>query len=217
MMLDKEMLYKVETMEKKIYLTFDDGPDPLYTPQILDILRENGVKATFFLIGEKVLKYPELVKLIYSEGHAIGNHTYTHPFLVLCDESKIKEEIEMTEAAIRSVIGDGTSLFRPPYGLVNEKVVHYISELEYQIIMWSKELEIFDWSLPGVDNMINLVLEKWERGSILLFHDGGGDRTETVECIEKLIPLLHSKGCTFSSDFAPWTEQGAVEDLTEIS
>ncbi|WP_405080078.1 polysaccharide deacetylase family protein [Paenibacillus chitinolyticus] len=192
---------RVPNGENKIYLTFDDGPDPVYTPQILDLLKKYGITCTFFLIGERVRQHPHIVKRILDEGHAIGNHTYTHPFMILLNEKELNEELSLTDEAIRDAVGFAPVLFRPPYGLLNQGTIDSLRARGYEIMMWSEELEMFDWSFPGVDNMVRLIEEKTESGSMILLHDGGGNREETVRTLEKVIPLLLERGFHFASDY----------------
>ncbi|MEY9092338.1 NUDIX hydrolase N-terminal domain-containing protein [Paenibacillus sp. RC84] len=192
---------RVPNGENKIYLTFDDGPDPVYTPQILDLLKKYGITCTFFLMGERVREHPHIVKRILDEGHAIGNHTYTHPYMVLLNEKELNEELSRTDEAIRDAVGFAPVLFRPPYGLLNQGDIDLVRARGYEIMMWSEEFEMFDWSFPGVDNMVRLIEEKTEAGSIILLHDGGGNREETVRTVEKVVPLLLERGFHFASDY----------------
>ncbi|MCY9588677.1 polysaccharide deacetylase [Paenibacillus chitinolyticus] len=192
---------RVPNGENKIYLTFDDGPDPVYTPQILDLLKKYGITSTFFLMGERVRKHPHIVKRIVDEGHAIGNHTYTHPFMILLNEKELNEELSLTDEAIRDAVGFAPVLFRPPYGLLNQGTIDLLRARGYEIMMWSEELEMYDWSFPGVDNMVRLIEEKTESGSMILLHDGGGTREETVRTLDKVIPLLLERGFHFAADY----------------
>ena len=134
----EEKINSVQTTQKVIALTFDDGPHPIYTPQLLDILSKNNVKATFFMIGASIKKYPLIVKQVVAKGHAIGNHTYTHPLdLTVCTEPRIIRELKDSQSIIRQVTGQQVFIFRPPRGIINKKVVKIIKKNGYQTILWS--------------------------------------------------------------------------------
>lgn len=175
-----------------IALTFDDGPDIKYTPQILDILKENKVKATFFLVGRKVEKYPEIAKRIVEEGHIVGNHTYSHTNLLLDRKKTVKKEIKRCEDAIVKNCGVVPYLFRPPYGFRTPLVYEVAEEKGYLVVLWS--LSSHDWVSPGKERIINRVLKKSKNGAIILFHDSGGNRQQTVDALPEIIKQLKNKG-----------------------
>lgn len=173
---------------KKIALTFDDGPFPYYTMMILDILKKYDVKATFFMVGEMVKAYPHVAKRIVDEGHDIGNHSYTHPMLTYLSRKRALFEIEQTDAVIKKVTGQTPKFFRPPYGSY-QKTAYLLAEEEgHKIILWSADCR--DWSKPGVQTIVNKVMWAIKPGAIILLHDGGGNRMQTVKATEILLQQL---------------------------
>ncbi len=188
----------------QLALTFDDGPDPKYTPQILDILKKYNIKATFFIIGEKGVVQMDLLNRIYQEGHEIGVHSFTHPDISDISSSQLKTEINFTQRLIESVTGHSTILFRPPYGEYTEpdnpqdaKSLILSGQMGYYTV--DSRVDAKDWSNPGVDKIINNTIAQVEsgEGNIILFHDGGGDRGQTVAALESVIQQLQAKGYTF--------------------
>lgn len=185
--------------EKKIALTFDDGPNKPYTSEILDILKRDNVKATFFLIGENVERYPEVARRIANEGHAIGNHTYRHPDLLAKGGIfKMGREIDKTDRAILGATGVKVRLLRPPYGSGGN--------IEAQ----KRGLYIIKWSVSGgnggkeiaADKIVKNVVENTENGSIILLHDGkkleiGADRSQVVKALPDIISILKHQGYEF--------------------
>ena len=189
---------------KTVALTFDDGPDGRYTPMILDTLRSRGVPATFFVIGENAEIHPELLKRELREGHEIGNHTFTHPNLALVGKSLTRFELNATERLLEAVLDRRTALWRPPYfgdaepTTADELVpVSIAQELGY--ITVGLHIDPGDWETPGVDSIIGRTLAQLDRGNIVLLHDGGGDRTQTVAAVGPLIDSLRARGYAISS------------------
>ncbi|MBP3950812.1 polysaccharide deacetylase family protein [Bacillus sp. YZJH907-2] len=184
--------------ENRVALTFDDGPDPRFTPQLLDVLSKFNVPATFFVMGARAEAYPEITKRMANEGHIIGNHTYWHPNLVQENIASLKREIRQTEDVIADLVGYRTKLFRPPYGFLYNELVEEVAELNYTIIGWS--LDTLDWRELGADNIAYNVINNIEPGSIILMHDGGewdADRTGTIESLKQIIPVLQEQGFEF--------------------
>ena len=182
---------------QKIALTFDDGPHPEYTGRILDILAEKNVKATFFVTGKRVEKYPELARRIVSDGHVIGNHGYSHHEMKLMSRKRIREEIRQGQSVIREVTGESTTIFRPPYGMFSRAVVAELREAGHRLIQWS--LSPKDWAHPREQVIVKRVLTRARSGSIILLHDShphkeSGNREQTVKALPKLIDALQSKG-----------------------
>lgn len=179
-----------------IALTFDDGPWPSITSQVLEILKKNNVKATFFLVGKQVQKYPQLVKQIINEGHAVGNHTWSHQYH-LYDEAAAAHEIDDNAALIYKLTGVKTSLFRPPAGILNNGLVAYAQEKKYAAIMWSVDSK--DWRNRSftAQSLLKSVLKEAKPGGIILLHDGGGDRSSTVKALPELIAQLKKHGYNF--------------------
>ena len=153
--------------EKLIALTFDDGPDEDFSPQILDILNKYNAKATFFVVGEKVGWHPEIVKRAYSEGHEIGNHTFTHINVEKNSENIILKEIEKTQQAIKDVIGIEPGLFRPPYRAISRPMFEIVKSKDMKVVLWS-DLDARDWSNPGVYNIVKTIEEKKSNIAIFL-------------------------------------------------
>lgn len=185
--------------EKRVALTFDDGPDPRFTPQILDLLKEYDVDATFFLMGSRANAYPDLVKRIQNEGHIIGNHTYWHPNLVEKGDLAILErEVTNTENTLADLIGFQTKLFRAPYGFLYNELVEKLRDMNYTVVGWS--VDSLDWKEEAPEIIANNVLSKVEPGSIILMHDGAewdGDRTNTIKSLRQIIPALKEQGYEF--------------------
>ncbi|NLY52279.1 MAG: polysaccharide deacetylase family protein [Firmicutes bacterium] len=185
-----------------IALTFDDGPDPVYTPMILDILREKDVRATFFMIGKHVERYPDIVQRIVDEGHDIGNHTYSHRNLYGLDEKNTWHEIAKADEVISKVTGIKPHLFRPPRGMYTNASIRFAHELGYTTVLWSVSSR--DWAEISAGQLARHVLKNTQGGDILLFHDSGsfigtygGYRYNTVNALPRIIDELQAKGLHF--------------------
>ena len=178
-----------------VALTFDDGPNPPYTPRLLALLKANDVKATFFLVGERVEAEPALARAVIEAGHAIGNHTYDHARLVLKTESGVENELMKAETAIERATGVMPRFFRPPYGSEDRFTLEASKALGYVAVEWSVSSK--DWRRPGVDAIVDNVLRQVKNGSIILMHDGGGDRSETIDAVARIIPELRRRGFEF--------------------
>jgi peptidoglycan/xylan/chitin deacetylase (PgdA/CDA1 family) len=187
--------------EMSVALTFDDGPDPRYTPQILDLLEEYNVKATFFLMGARAKSYPDLAKRIKDEGHIIGNHTYWHPNLVeQADIGTLEREVTLTENTLADLIGFRTKLFRAPYGFLYDELVEKIAQMNYSVIGWS--VDSLDWQEALPEQIAYNVLNNVHPGAIILMHDGAewdGDRTNTIKSLRQIIPALKEQGMGFET------------------
>ena len=188
---------------KVVALTFDDGPDPIYTPRILDILKKNNVKATFFIVGRHAEKYPDIVKQIAADGHDIGSHSYSHPInLVVLSRDKMAQEITKTEEAIYKACGVRPYLFRPPRGLYNRALTDQLKARKYTLVLWS--LSSRDWQEPSFKEITWRVTTGIKNGDILLFHDSGslivsegGSRESTIAALPFVIKELRDKGYRF--------------------
>jgi polysaccharide deacetylase family sporulation protein PdaB len=185
-----------------IALTFDDGPDPLYTPLILDILKDKDVSATFFMIGRHAERYPDLVQRIVEEGHDIGNHTYNHRNLYGLDENSTWQEIAKADDVISNLAGTEVHLFRPPRGMYSEPSLRYAHELGYTTVLWSVSSR--DWAEISAGQLERHILKNTKGGDILLFHDSGsfigtsgGYRHNTVNALPRIIDGLQAKGFHF--------------------
>jgi cellulose synthase/poly-beta-1,6-N-acetylglucosamine synthase-like glycosyltransferase/peptidoglycan/xylan/chitin deacetylase (PgdA/CDA1 family)/spore germination protein YaaH len=206
---------QIGATKKKLAITFDDGPDQRWTPRILDILKEKKVPATFFVIGLNASDSPELVKREFAEGHEIGNHTYTHPNFNSDDPAKaisktqIRWELNLTQRLIESTIGVKSILFRPPFGIDHqpeyaEEVAQLpiVQDMGYLIV--GQKIDPHDWQqrdgkqIPAQE-IVDGVLRQSEDGNIILFHDGGGDRSQTIAALPQIIDSLRAQGYQFVS------------------
>ncbi|MEH2110343.1 polysaccharide deacetylase family protein [Nostoc sp.] len=185
---------KLTPQQKVIALTFDDGPWPESTAQVLDILKKNQIKGTFFLIGQNVKNYPGLVKREIAEGHVIGNHTWHHWYQFLNPQAAAYE-IDHTADLIYQVTGIRTNLFRPPGGIMHNGVASYARNNKYAIILWSSDS--VDYSRPAVSKLINNVFRRAKPGGIVLMHDGGGNRSKTVQALPEIIANFRKQGYRF--------------------
>lgn len=194
----KEIVWEVPTEEKVIALTFDDGPDPVHTPRILDLLREYEARATFFVVGKRVEQYPELVVREMAEGHEIANHTYSHRFFTRNDSaSEMAGEIRKAEEIIRKVTGHTPRLFRPPGGYYSEQLVRVSNASRYLVVLWSWHQDTKDWSKPGVRKIVGKVLNNARNGDIVLFHDFVRGKSQTTTALEQILPELKRRGYRF--------------------
>ncbi|MFZ3045888.1 MAG: glycosyltransferase [Desulfatirhabdiaceae bacterium] len=186
--------------EDEVAISFDDGPDPRWTPQILDILKVKGVKASFFVVGSQAEKYPDLVRRILNEGHEIGSHTYTHPNLAQVSEERITLELNATQRLIEALTGRSTILFRPPYNADsrpsgrNEILpLKTAQRLGYLTVMENIDPE--DWARPGPAEIVNRVRQARQLGdNLILLHDAGGDRHQTIEALPAIIDYIDNRG-----------------------
>ncbi|WP_251032759.1 polysaccharide deacetylase family protein [Bacillus sp. ISL-7] len=189
----KNFINEVPTSQKIVAITFDDGPNPINTSQVLDIFGEVEGKATFFMIGEQMDKHPEMVKKVVEQGHEIGNHTYTHPKLSELSPAECLEEIERTEKLIQDLAGQKPVVFRPPYLDYNHDTVLVMQQKGYPMI-GALNMEAQDWDMPGVEHILANSRDCVKNGCILIFHDGYGDRSETIEAVRTLVSELTSQG-----------------------
>ncbi len=200
--------------EKSLVLTFDDGPDPVWTPKVLDVLRDAKVHATFFVVGEQAERYPDIVKRIVSEGHAIGNHTYFHPDLSKTSTERVRVELNSTQRIIERETEKKTMLFRAPYNTdsnpdeaVEIDPLRTVAEMGYLIV--GANIDVADWQRPTARLMADRLLEQVQKpgNHIIVMHDAGGDRSRTVEALRLAIPELRARGYKFDS----------IENATGIS
>ncbi|MCK4653542.1 MAG: polysaccharide deacetylase family protein [Candidatus Cloacimonetes bacterium] len=183
--------------EQSIALTFDDGPDPVYTGKILDILEKNKIKATFFVTGKKALEHPELVKRIFSKGHEVGNHSFSHKSLIFKSASFIRKEIEQTDEILRNLGIEGNIHFRPPYGRMLLTTFILLLRLRKKVVLWDNNPK--DYKCSSSKEIVSKVLKKLKQGSIIVLHDGAKNRTDTVKAIEILIPELLKRDYMFKT------------------
>ncbi|MDZ8053505.1 MAG: polysaccharide deacetylase family protein [Aulosira sp. ZfuVER01] len=185
---------KLPPSEKVIALTFDDGPWPESTNQVLDILKKNNIKATFFVLGQNVKNYPDLLKRENAEGHIIGNHTWHHWYQFM-NQQTAGYEINRTANLINQITGVKTNLFRPPGGIMHNGVADYARNNKYAIVLWSSDST--DYSRPAVPKLIKNVFREAKPGGIVLMHDGGGNRSRTVQALPEIIAKFRQEGYQF--------------------
>ncbi|MFA4889807.1 MAG: polysaccharide deacetylase family protein [Candidatus Omnitrophota bacterium] len=195
----KGTIYRVNTAKKLVALTFDDGPSPKWTPLVLAELKRAGVKATFFMLGDHVAKYPEVAKMVQEQGHEIANHSYSHHVLIYYKTEELDKELIDTQEAIQKATGVSVKYFRPPKAWLTSKEKKRVKELGYKIILWS--LNSKDWVTFDDKYIINFIIRNIRPGDIILFHDSGGvfsteggDRSETVSTIFRLVERLREIG-----------------------
>lgn len=189
--------YHGNTHLPEVALTFDDGPNPPYTSLVLAILQRYGITATFFDVGRQVQAHPDLVRLEYNSGHIVGNHTWGHANLSHLAEPSIIWQLTTNEDIIQHVIGVRPTFFRPPYGAFNALTLKNINDFGLISFLWS--VDPLDWSRPGVNVIVERVLHQARDGSIILLHDGGGDRSQTVAALPIIIESLQQRGFHFVS------------------
>ncbi|WP_020144818.1 polysaccharide deacetylase family protein [Terracoccus sp. 273MFTsu3.1] len=171
-----------------VYLTFDDGPNPTYTPRVLAVLRKYGVHAVFFELGQNVSWYPSVTRSLRTYGNLIGNHTWSHPDLTTLSTSAVTSQLNRMESAL----GYRPRCVRPPYGATSSRIATIIANRGQRQILWTVDPR--DWSRPGTSVIVSRVLAAVRPGSRILLHDGGGDRSQTVAALDLLIPRLRARG-----------------------
>ncbi|MEV7776592.1 polysaccharide deacetylase family protein [Kitasatospora sp. NPDC086791] len=182
---------------KVVYLTFDDGPSPAYTPKVLATLARYGVRATFFEIGQNVAAHPSLTGQVAKQGHSVQNHSWSHPDLRRLSAAAVDSQVNSTDRAIRARTGRTPTCLRPPYGAVNGAVRSRAAALGKQVVLWS--VDPADWSRPGTAAIRSRVLDTVRPGSVILLHDGGGDRSQTVAALPAIISTLKARGYAFAT------------------
>ncbi|UNO39199.1 polysaccharide deacetylase family protein [Streptomyces sp. MST-110588] len=181
---------------KEIALTFDDGPLPPYTGQVLDVLERYGVPATFFCVGMNAGAHAEDLVRMREQRHSMGNHTWSHPFLPELSRAQLHEQIDRTGDAIaRAGGGAAPTLFRPPYGSRTPEVMGWLADRASTVVLWDVAPD--DWAMPGAQTIARTVLEQARPGSVVLLHDGGGDRSQTVAALPPIIEGLLARGFRF--------------------
>lgn len=189
-----EIIHSVQTLSKAIAITFDDGPDPVYTRQMTDIFKAVSGRATFFAMGSRIEEHPDIVREMHEEGHEFGNHTYSHPNLADIGREEAIRELERTDQLIEQCTGRRPAVFRPPYLSYNEEVLQLAEDRGYRTI-GALNVETRDWEQPGVDFIMDKTRSHIKNGSILLFHDGTpNDRSQSVEAVRILVAELDSQG-----------------------
>lgn len=171
---------------KVLYLTFDDGPQPVWTPKVLSVLAKHHAKATFFVLGREVAAHPDLVETTRSLGHHIGNHTWDHPHLPKLSDARLREEIST---------GVKSKCFRPPFRETDAHVAAVAAQYHQRQVLW--DVDTKDWSKPGEAKIESSILRGARPGAIILMHDGGGNRSETVAALDRALTKLTAQGYTY--------------------
>ena len=190
-----EIYPRVETSERVVALTFDDGPKPGQTEEILGILKRHGVKASFFMVGRRIERSPELAARVLAEGHQVGNHSYSHRRLVLKSPSYVQEEIDKTDALLRGLGVQGELLFRAPFGKKLVVLPWLLSRSGRKHITF--DVVSRDDETQDVGLLTSRVMESVRPGSIILFHDGGQDKPGTVQAVDIVVGKLKAQGYRF--------------------
>ncbi|WP_037861653.1 polysaccharide deacetylase family protein [Streptomyces sp. NRRL S-340] len=177
-------------------LTFDDGPNPDYTPHVLDTLAKYDIRATFMVCGEMADWNRDLLARMADEGHVVGNHTWTHPLLTQLSRSEIRDEIESTSDVIEKAYGERPLWFRAPYGAWNRNVFQLNAEMGMEPLAWT--VDSLDWTTPGTSTIVRRVERGAAPGVVVLSHDAGGDRSQTVRALRKYLPRLLDEGYRFT-------------------
>jgi cellulose synthase/poly-beta-1,6-N-acetylglucosamine synthase-like glycosyltransferase/peptidoglycan/xylan/chitin deacetylase (PgdA/CDA1 family) len=202
--LDPHGLRSVEPSARTVALTFDDGPDPRWTPAVLEVLRRHGVHATFFVVGARVLEHPELTRRLVRDGHELGNHTFSHVEVGAVSSWELGLQLSLTQSAIAGAAGVRPVLFRPPYASTPDTVsvealedYREVAERGYLIAL--SDYDSKDWKRDGVDPILERATPRANAGGVILFHDGGGDRTKTVDALDQLLTSLEQRGYRFET------------------
>lgn len=176
-----------------IAMTFDDGPSEKLTPELLDILKEHHIHATFFVVGENAARFPDILQREVREGHEIGNHSWSHPAFAKMSESAVRRELQKTDDAIRAAIGHSPVLLRPPYGSITPHQKQWIhADFGYDIILW--DVDPLDWRRPGPSVVMNRIVQGARPGSIILSHD---IHAGTIKAMPETFDKLQAKGFKF--------------------
>ncbi|MFF7970206.1 polysaccharide deacetylase family protein [Streptomyces sp. NPDC007905] len=187
-----EPILQISGRGRQMMLTFDDGPNPDYTPHILDTLAEYGVRAMFFVCGECVVDNKELLARMADEGHVVGNHTWTHPLLTTLNRKEIRSEMERTSDIIEDTYGERPQWFRAPYGAWNRAAFQLGAEMGMEPMAWT--VDTTDWETPGTSTIVDRVESGAAPGVVVLSHDAGGDRSQSVHAIREYLPYLLDSG-----------------------
>ncbi|KUN82527.1 oligosaccharide deacetylase [Streptomyces bungoensis] len=191
-----EPIMSISGRGRHMMLTFDDGPNPEYTPHILDTLARYDVRAMFFVCGECVVENRELLARMADDGHVVGNHTWTHPLLTTLDRKEIRSEMERTSDAIEDSYGERPQWFRAPYGAWNRAAFQLGAEMGMEPMAWTVDSR--DWTTPGEGVIVDRIENGAAPGVVVLSHDAGGDRSQTVRAIREWLPHLLDSGYHFT-------------------
>lgn len=203
---------------RQLALTYDDGPNDPHTLRLLEVLERHNVRATFFLIGRYVRQRPDIAQELAKQGHAIGNHTFTHPLLTLKSSAEIRKELLDCRTALQDAVGEHSNLFRPPFGGRRPAVLRIALELGLDPIMWN--VTGYDWNAPPATEIERKVTRRVRGGDVILLHDGGyrqmgADRSQTVLATDHLLQRYKSEGYEFTT--IPAMRDSGASRATPIS
>lgn len=196
----------------EIALTFDDGPHPQYTPELIKVLEEYQIKATFFWLGVAVEQYPEIAQLVREKGHGIGIHGYQHISFPFLTESQLKQDLEKTQKIITEICQlplETVRDVRPPNGIITPPIVDLLNTWNYRTVMWSVVPE--DWVRPGVEIVTNRVLQQTKNGSIIVLHEGEAGGQDVAACVRQILPPLLQKNYQFVLIDRLWRHSSSVQ------
>ncbi|SDJ46449.1 polysaccharide deacetylase family protein [Streptomyces indicus] len=188
-------ILRLASRDRTMVLTFDDGPDPRYTPGILRTLRQYDVRAMFFVCGEMAAASPDLLREMIDDGHVIGNHTWTHPQLLRLGRAAVRSEIESTSEVVRRTVGEAPLWFRAPYGAWNRAAFEIGAGAGMEPLAWTTDS--LDWTEPGTRKIVDNVLRGAGSGVVVLNHDAGGNRSQSVDALRIYLPRLLDDGYRF--------------------
>ncbi|MEH7415839.1 polysaccharide deacetylase family protein [Neobacillus drentensis] len=192
------VFWEVKTKEKLVAITFDDGPHPIFTPQILDLLAKYNARATFFVAGNKVVRFPDVLKREVEEGHEIANHTFSHIYGYHITSSKLLSELKETDQVIQKYTGIKPSLYRPVGGFYNDDIINTALKNKKEVVLWSWDQDSRDWTNPPAGQMCSYIIKGVKPGNIILFHDWHGSEfskaCSTVTALETILNYLNKNG-----------------------
>ncbi|MFD0147404.1 MULTISPECIES: polysaccharide deacetylase family protein [unclassified Streptomyces] len=183
---------KMSGVGRSMVLTFDDGPDPRYTPEILATLRRYGCRAMFFVCGEMAVENQDLVREMAADGHVVGNHSWSHPLIPRLRPSRIREELGSTSDLVEKVLGSAPLWYRAPFGAWNRHSFEIGAELGMEPLAWT--VDTLDWKEPGTGSIVRAVLDGAAPGVVVLSHDAGGNRSQSVAALKRYLPELLDAG-----------------------
>lgn len=206
-----EAVFCVSTQEPVMALTFDDGPHPIYTPAILNILNAYGAKATFFAIGRHLAHHPNIAQTLVAQGHELANHTFSHPDLNRRLRPGIEQEIRRTDALLEPFVAQSPPYFRPPYGHANLQVMHTLRAMTRPILFW--DVDLLDWDSLSVAETMAILEKRAHPGAIILMHDASpnldgspqSSRQKTVQLVEQILATYVPQGYRFVTLSELWT------------
>ena len=193
-----QILWQDANAKDKIFLTFDDGPDPIFTPQILAILEKEQTRASFFVVGQRAQQYPEVIQQMNQSGHAIGIHSFEHKRLFYQSKAFIRQQLKKSKFIVEQIIDKPVRYFRPPYGIFSPRLIQVCQEFDLKLVLWSVMSYDFDEHVSD-KFILKLIETKTSGGDIIVFHDGHIKSERTVKISSPVIKILKEKGLKFIS------------------